>query len=267
MLLLLSAAMADPPDIGAVQALASRALGKDVPEKFLCVGPPSPDGGKLGDAVAVGVKVKNTGCQLKGVIVAGTWYDTDKALIAAVPGWPGMNDQARAEVAVTWAREIVFAWDQPIAPLEWSAGAVTTRVAYRIPKPQHASESDSRVTFDAAGLVKREDSNTSSFHTDMTIRMHSTKTLTEEQVLAGLQAKGLLLEECIRAAWTLDLTAAGRTRLAWDIVDGKATNVTARGWGETPLLECYSGALHRMAFEGTGAADVTIAMVRNPVAN
>lgn len=267
MLFFFAPALADVPDDGAVQALASKAIGKDVPARFLCIERPDLGEPFSGDPVPVGIKVKNQGCKLRGIIVAGTWQQPETALITAVPGWAALSSDARGEAAVKWSRDVLLAFEQPVGAVEWNGSAVTARVASRIPKPQHAAESDTKLTFDAAGALTREDTNTSTYQTDMTVRVHSTRGLTEDQLLAGMQSKGLLFEECIRAAWADDLTIQGRTRLSWDIKDGKGSNVTVRGWGETPLLGCYSGVIQRLEFEADGGADLTIAVVRSPVAN
>lgn len=264
--LLLSAAFADAPDKAAVQALASKALGKDVPGKYLCMDAP-----KLPEAIAegttvVGIKVKNKGCTLKGIIVDGTWVEPGVALVAAVPTWASLDADAREAIAIPWVRDILLAFEQPMGAPAWDGTTVTTELVHRIPHPQHAEQGQATFTFAKDGSVKRSLGNTQAYKTGMAVKINATKGITAADATKGLSSTGKLIKECVRAAWARDLTSAGRTRLAWDIVEKKATNVTARGWGSTPLRQCYSNAIGKIEFAADGHVDLTIAITRNAVA-
>ena len=263
--LLLAPAHADAPDDDTLQVLASKALGKEVPAKYLCIDRPELAEGIGGDPVVVGVKVKNTGCVPKGIVVEGKWLEPDSALIAAVPGWAGLSADARGEIALSWTREALLAFEQPVSTGTWDGKTVTIDAAWRIAKPQHASEGTLRFHFDKSGTTRREEVESTTYHTRLLTSANRVRGLTEQDVVEGLQSKGKLLQECVRQAWADDLTVAGTSRLRWNVTEKKTTDVQSVGWGTTPLLKCYSGVLHRVEWKTDGAVDYTIAISRDRV--
>lgn len=264
-LLLLATAYADAPDDEAVAALASQAFGRALPAKYLCIERPQLPEAVGGDPVPVGVKVKNTGCVLKGVVVEGKWLEPENALIAAVPGWAGLGADARGEVALAWVREVLLAFEQPLSAGTWDGEAVTVDAAWRVPKPQHAAEGSLRIRFAKAGTTSREIIESKTYQTRLLTSPNRVRGLDEAEVTAGLQSMGKLLQECVRQAWADDLTVAGTSRLRWNITGGKTTDVQSVAWGSSELLRCYSGALHRIAWQNDGAVDYTIAISRDRV--
>lgn len=261
--LLLLPAFADPPDDETVRALASKAMGKEVPEKYLCIERPELTEAFGGDPVPVGIKLKNQGCVLKGVVVEGKWLEPEGALIASVPGWAGLSGDARSDVAIRWARDVLLAFEQPISAGSFEDSAVTLDAAWRIPEPQHAAEGQLKLTFAKDGTVTREELSSQSYRTRLVSRTNKVRGITAEQLVEGLQSKGKLLQECLRQAWADDLTVAGTSRLRWTITGGKTTNVESVGWGTTELLRCYSGVLHQVQWKADGAVDYSLVISRD----
>lgn len=261
--LLLLPAFADAPDDATVRTLASKAIGKEVPAKYLCIERPTLPAAISGDPVAVGIKMKNRGCVLKGVVVESKWLEPEVALIAAVPGWPSLTGDARTEVALSWARDVLLAFDQAVGTGTLSGDTLTIEAAWRIPKPQHAAEGALRFTFGKDGTVERTEGESQAYRTRLISRTNKVRGLTSEQLIGGLRSKGKLLQECVRQAWADDLTVAGTSRLRWTVTGGKTTGVESVGWGTTELLRCYSGVLHRVEWPADGSVDYSLVISRD----
>jgi len=261
--LLLTPALADAPDDEAVRALASKAIGKDVPAKYLCIERPELPNAVSGDPTPVGIKVKNRGCVLKGVIIDGTWVAPSSALIAAVPGWSGLSKDTKSEVAVHWVRDVLLAFDQPTSAGSFDGKTVRLEGAWRVPKPQHAATGELQFTMGNDGKVQRKAVSSKTYRTRLVSRTNKVRGLTGEQLSAGVRSKGKLLQECVRKAWSKDLTVAGTSRLRWSVVEGKTTGVESTAWGTNELLRCYSGVLHQIEWEADGAIDYSLVISRD----
>lgn len=263
--LLFTTAFADAPDDETVRALASKAIGKDVPAKYLCIERPDLPETIGGDPVPVGIKVKNRGCVLKGVVVDGKWLEPANALFAAVPGWAGLSGEARDQVAVHWSRDVLLAYDQPLSAGTFSDGVVTLEAAWRVPQPQHAAEGEVRLSFGKDGTVKREIDQKQAYRTRMLSRTNKVKGITPDLLKEGMSSKGKLFQECVRQAWADDFTVAGTSRLRWKIIGGKTAQVESVGWGTNELLRCYSGVLHRIEWKADGEVDYSLIISRDKV--
>ena len=255
-----------------LQPVVSKALGKDIPEKYICA-----SSSELGSSktvlVAVGIKVKGVGCSLKGVVYEGNWVSPEQGLVAILPTYSSLPRAEQEAVSKSYVRDILLAFQQPYGPSEISSSGkssvVSTPVTYRIPKGFHSVDATSVVQFNAQGNV------TSNTHTDpseyrsrLVLRVHQVKGMSQDQVEAALKGKGKLTQTCFYKAWMKDLRTTASTRLAWDIKKGTPPIIKViRTTAEKPLMQCYSNALGKVDFPSDGHVELTFGIQRLKQAN
>lgn len=260
-LTLLTTALAGADD-DTVRKLLSESMGRDVPSKYLCVERIELNG--TGEVAVAGVKMKNRGCVLKGVVVGDDFVAPEKSLVAAVPEFSTFDSTERSTMLESWVGDVLLAFDQPIEKAI-EGEAVVAKVLHRIPEPQRSAETVMRFEADKVGVITRTEGASTKYETGLSIKVNSAKEYTSAEAGEAVSKVGKLFRECVRRAWSDDLAAEGRTRMAWDVVGNKADNVTGRGWGPDELLRCYSAALRQIPYEKDGHLDVSFSIVRRAV--
>lgn len=272
-LLALSAHAADTPDTDALRLLVSKEVGKDVPEKYLCVETPAlPAPFDPEDPVVVaGIKLKGTGCVRRAIIHGGRVLPEAGALNAVLGGgWAGLDTEAREAALTSWTRDVLHAFEQPLeSPTVEVSGKKTTAslpVLRRTKVPLVAEAATATWTVDGAGVTSVAESDRQLWKTALVLETNSVKGLEEQQVSDSLDAVGKLFERCFWAAWQHDLSMNERTRLTWEVgADGKATRVTARRQFSGKLSQCFANALDRVAFPAEGSVDMEFGVSRIPL--
>lgn len=264
--LLTLAAFAEAPDDDAVRAALSKAKGKEVPAKFVCIERPELAEPFVAPVTAAAIKVKGKGCVLQGVFVDDRFLPALEALPAAVgTNWPTLKGEERANVLSTWTRSVLDAFVQSDGKVITEGDRVTHPVLRRSGESMVGERAVLVYTFGADGKASVETSETARTHTKLVLRTVAAKGVSKEQVTQGISTVGKLFERCFQAAWQSDLSMNERTRMGWDIVDGKATGVKVRQQFDGRLTQCYANVLSRATFEADGTAEVEFGVRRTPV--
>lgn len=261
------AAPAELPDDAAVLELVSKAVGKDVPEKFLCKHTPVLPEPFDAPLIVAGIKVKGKGCITKGVISRGRLVPAAEALpVVLGPVWPTLDEKARINVIEFWTREVLFAYVQPQGSPEVSSkgGTLTstTTMLRRSASPLVAEEAVVTYTFAKDGTSTQSMGDSTWWKSELVLKPNNAKGIEPEQLQLALETKGKLFERCFRAGWQADVTMAERTRMTWTITDSKATAVKARQPPSPQLVQCYANALGQVEFPVDGEADVDLGVRR-----
>lgn len=269
LILTLPALAAEAPDTEVLRTFLSQAAGKDVPEKFMCVEKPAlPEPFAQDDQVFVlGTKVKGRGCVRQAIVFRGR-VEAEMSALPAVLGdaWKGLDGDTREDVVNTWTRDVLHVWDAlESGPKVTSSGKNTTAevtLLRRTKVPMVAEELGAKWTFDPAGMARVEETDPVYWQSRMVLKANNAKGITEEQVMAGLESAGKIFEKCFWAAWNQDPQVKERTRLTWNVMDGKAEQVASRQQSSGQLAQCYANALALAKFEADGFVDMDFGVVR-----
>jgi hypothetical protein len=258
---------ADLPDDAAVLALVSKAKGKDVPEKFLCTHAPVLPEPFDAPLIVAGVKVKGKGCVTQGVVSRGRLEPAEKALpVVLGTTWPTLDAEAREAAIAFWTKEVLFAYAQPTAAPEVETRdgvvTVTTPILRRSTAALTAEETTVTHTFAADGTATVTETPPTTWVSSLVLKPNSAKGLSVDELQSTLESRGKLLERCLRGAWQEDLTLVQRTRIAWDIAQGKATGLKVRQQHSHALSQCFANVIGQLEFPTDGTVDVEFGVRR-----
>lgn len=255
-----------------IQAAIDAAYGKAVPAPARCSEVIEVTGVQS-EVVVFGVKQRNIGCKLLGVLVGAKPYSVADALPAAVPDLQKRDAASRLALIGEWTTEVVLAYDyvrpetKPTVKPTPSGYAVTVPFVARTGEAHVAQEVPGAFTYGANGKLTASQRDTGpKYATGLYQHMYKVSGLTEAQIAAGIQSVGGLITRCFEERYAENPLIEDATRFAWTIgPDGKIGTFGAEESGDDELTRCYADAMRKVNWPTgvKGAAVYSFAVVRS----